>query len=53
MNTSKEQLLNWWSERITFLFVIPRGLPREFHLLEQTTRRRIGEEIEKLAETHE
>ena len=31
------------------LSVIPRGMPREFHLLEQTTRRRIGEEIEKLA----
>lgn len=30
------------------LFVIPRGLPREFHLLEQATRRRIGDEIEKL-----
>lgn len=32
------------------LSVIPRGMPREFHLLEQTTRRRIGEELEKLQE---
>lgn len=30
------------------LSIIPKGLPREFHLLEQTCRKRVGEEIDKL-----
>lgn len=30
------------------LAIIPKGLSREFHLLEQTSRKRIGEELDKL-----
>jgi hypothetical protein len=30
------------------LAIIPKGLSREFHLLEQTSRKRVGEELDKL-----